>query len=113
MAKYVKTTDGHIFETERVKMMGNTLELWKTIDGKPTCETYRIEKVSDYIEDFLNETVVYHKYVKVDYIIDFLIDDKEIYEYNDDEHIVFGAMWINHNLISVAKLNKDNKWELI
>ena len=122
MAKYVRLKDGTICDDGdkyRIDEEGNYCEI-ETFMGRSEevimIPKDNIVKESDNIEDLFDE------YVWDEDIISFKDMDKFTFE-NDDyifdldetkiKEGIYGAIWTNKGLIYVAKMNKDEKWELI
>ena len=113
--KYIRTKDGRIIELNNdllYKIKNNTLY------GQAIVGTYKIGEIlkqADTIEELLDEFVILpldqNKRPFYHYLRTPRIDD--ISHFINDNHIIYGAVWTDTELIYVAKMNEEGELELL
>ena len=124
--KYIRTKDGRIYEKSKVfvikendvevVLLGISDDFIERTRGKTwNCGTNVILKQADTIEELIDEIVLgetkYHKPCVAKLPLDFLrecVITKTHYEL-----VVYGSIWVDGNLVKVAKMNDKGELELL
>jgi hypothetical protein len=132
MSKYVRLKDGTIcdgIDNYKIDEDGNYCEIvsrWGKNEEVIMIPKEVVEKESDNLEDLFDAVITFsEKYNNRSVVFrDDYYQDYEFYEYLskekdnvlkeiDNDIKIFASIWVDGDLIKVAKLNEDGKWELI